>query len=82
MEPRSLALELKPRSMTTGSRLVTQADRSDAGRDVETGAAFETERLKRDRSAGTADQHIRPGSYPDGRACGGASKLARQRARR
>jgi hypothetical protein len=56
-----VSLELRPRSVTTGSRLVTQADRSDAGRDVETGAAFETERLKRDRSAGTADQHIGPG---------------------
>jgi hypothetical protein len=77
-----VSLELRPRSVTTDSRLVTQADRSDAGRDVETGAAFETERLKRDRSAGTADQHIGPGSNPDRGACGCAGKFARQRARR
>jgi hypothetical protein len=35
-----VSLELRPRSVTTDSRLVTQADRSDAGRDVETGAAL------------------------------------------
>jgi len=63
-------------SVTTDSRLVTQADRSDAGRDVETGAAFETDRLKRDRSAEPPTNTLAR-SNPDRGACGCAGKFAR-----
>ena len=42
--------------------LVAQAERSDAGRNVETGAPFDADRLQRDRSAGATDQYIGAGA--------------------
>src|SRR2546428_2333041 len=63
-------------------RLVTQAYRSDAGRDIEPGIAFEADRLKRDRAVGAADQHIRTGPDSDRGASGRADIISRERTRR
>src|SRR6516162_11389533 len=62
-------------------RLIAQADRSDAGRDVEAGIAFDADRLQRDRVVGAADQHIGAGPDPDSGAAGGADIVAVQRTR-
>src|SRR6516162_2941796 len=60
-------------------RLIAQADRSDAGRDVEPGIAFDADRLQRDRAVGAADQHIGAGPDADSGAAGGADIIAVER---
>src|SRR5438874_11298535 len=65
-----------------GLWLVAQTNRSDAGRDVEPGIAFDADRLQRDRAVGAADQHIGPDPYPHRGAAGGADIIAVERARR
>src|SRR5271155_4566497 len=74
----------RPSSVTVagGLRLITQTYRSDAGRDVEAGIAFEADRLQRNRPVGAADQHIGTSPDPDSGAAGGADVIAAQSAGR
>ena len=60
-------------------RLIAQADRSDAGRDVEPGIAFDADRLQRDCAVGAADEHIGAGPDADSGAAGGADIIAVER---
>src|SRR6516165_11703264 len=55
-------------------RLIAQADRSDAGRDVEPGIAFDADRLQRDCAVGAADEHIGAGPDADSGAAGGSNR--------
>ena len=48
--------------MMADLQLVAQADRPNAGRDIEAGVPLDAERLQRDRSIGAADQHIGAGA--------------------
>ena len=61
--------------------LIAQADRSDAGRDIEPGIAFEADRLQRNRAVGAADQHIGADPDADRGARGGTSEVSGKRAR-
>src|SRR3984893_12257561 len=71
----------RPRAPVLCSGLEGQAQIADAAGDIETGVAFDADRLQRDRTAGAAHQHIGADADPDGGAGGGADISARQRAR-
>src|SRR6516225_6861324 len=60
--------------------LIRQGQRRNAGGDIETGIAFDAERLQRDRLVGAADQHIRADSDDRRRARGDAAKGSGERA--
>src|SRR6516165_318097 len=80
MTPRASSIAgLRSMAVSGSLRLIAQADRSDAGRDVEPGIAFDADRLQRDRAVGAADQHIGTGPDPDGGAAGGTDIIAVQR---
>jgi hypothetical protein len=64
--------------MVADLRLVAEADRPNAGRDIEAGVPLDAERLQRNRSIGAADQHIGTGADPDRSASGGADVIPRQ----
>src|SRR4029077_3259351 len=72
----------RPRASVTAPgrlRLVAQTDRSDAGRDIQAGTAFNAERLQRDSAVGAAEQHIGSGPDPHCGAAGGADIIAVER---
>ena len=56
-----------------------QAHRCEATRNIETGAAFDADWLKRNRIAGAANQHIGTDADPDRGACGDTSVSAGKR---
>ena len=58
---------------------MAQAHRSDPGGDIETGIAFDADRLQRDRSVGAADQHIGADADGDGGAPRHAAIIAGER---
>src|SRR5260370_1285530 len=66
---------------TSDLRLIAQADRSDAGCDIETGVPLETDRLQRNRAVGAADEHIGAGADPNRGASARTNIIARQRYR-
>ena len=68
--------------MVADLRLVAQADRPNAGRDIEAGVPLDAERLQRNRSIGAANQDIGTGADADRRASGGAEVIPRQSTRR
>src|SRR6516162_11529751 len=83
MTPRASSIaELRSTAVSGSLRLIAQADRSDAGGDVEPGVAFDADRLQRDRAVGTADQHVGPDPDPGSGAACGSDIVAGQCARR
>src|SRR5260370_38467669 len=66
---------------TSDLRLIAQADRSDAGCDIETGVPLETDRLQRNRAVGAADEHIGAGADPNRGASARTNIIARRRSR-
>ena len=62
-----------------GLWLIAQTDRPNPRRDVETGVAFDADRLQRDRTIGAADQYIGAGPDADGGAPRGTDIITVQR---
>src|SRR5215471_19445037 len=70
----------RSRRFLTG--LKTHGHFGNTGRNVETGRAFDTDRLKGNRIVGASDQHVGAGPDADRRTCGDSAIRSGKRSRR